>query len=409
MVWRAGAAAGALMGGLAVAATAQAQAGNPAYQTYFTSACVGATGALAARCAASRGGELSSDSESSLNPNQTSVTGSTALARAQALAAVTEQRLEGLRDEGAEAAGGQGAFSLFGSVQGEWSDQDRAAFQNERGWDGDATRFTVGADYRLSPTATIGASVSFGDSDLDYDASPSGNAFTPQADAGGVAVDDVTVTVFGAFRLSERVWMDAAAGLGWADYDLRRNAVFQESNRLVPQTNVAATASPDGRQTFATVGLGYDAEMGALSVGPYARLRLTRTKVDAYAETDTAASGLALNVGKGRGRSLVSVLGVRASYAASTSWGVVVPQGRFEHEHEFEDDARSTLTSLALDSGSTAFAVRNDAPDRNAFNVGAGLLFVLPGGWMPYVDYEALLGYRGMDRHRLTAGLRVEF
>lgn len=393
---------------LAGAGAANAQAGNPAYQSHFLSACVGATGPLAALCAASRGGQLSGDSESSLNPNQTSVTGSSALARAQALAVVTERRLEGVRDEAQDGQPPTGGFSLFGSVQGEWSDQDRAAFANERGFDGDATRVTVGLDYRLGSGGLVGLSVGFSDSSSDFDANLPGNAFTPQGDAGSIGADDITVTVFGTAQLSSQVYADATAGVGFTDYDLRRNATFQESNRLIPQTNVRATASPDGREYFGSVGLGYDAEMGALNLGPYARLRLTKSKVDSYVEND-GGTGLGLAVSKTRSTSVVSILGLRASYAISQSWGVVLPQARFEYEHEFDDDPRTTTTSLLLDPASNAFRVRNDPPDRNSFNVGAGLLFVLPNGWMPYVDYEGLLGYSDTSRHRVTAGLRVEF
>lgn len=386
---------------------ASAQAGNPAYQTYFLSACAGATGPLAALCVASRGGQLSGDSESSLNPNQTSVTGSTALARAQALAVTTERRLEGVRDEAGDEAT-DGVFSVFGSIQGEWSDQDRGAFVNERGFDADATRVTVGLDYRASPSATIGASLSFGDYSSEFDANQPGNAFTPQSDAGGMDSEDITVTLFGTFSLSPQVYLDATAGVGFTDYDLARNATFQESNRLIPQTNVRATASPDGREYFGSVGIGYDADLDGFSVGPYARLRITKSRVDSYAEAD-GGSGLGLRVSKAKSTSMVSILGLRASYAMSQSWGVVLPQARVEFEHEFDDDARATTTSLLLDPGRNGFVVRNDAPDRNAFNLGAGLLFVLPNGWMPYVDYEGLVGYRDASRHRVTAGIRVEF
>lgn len=406
--YRRGAAAAAGLVWLVGAGTAHAQAGNPAYQTYFLSACNGATGALATLCTASRGGQLSGDSESSLNPNQTSVTGSSALARAQALAVTTERRLEGVRDEASAGGRPAGGFSLFGSVQGEWFDQDRAAFVNERGFDGDATRVTVGLDYRLGSGGVVGLSVGFGDTSSDFDANLPGNAFTPQVDAGGIGADDITVTIFGTAQLSPRAYVDATAGVGFTDYDLRRNATFQESNRLIPQTNVRATASPDGREYFGSVGLGYDAEMGPLSLGPYARLRLTKSKVDSYAESD-GGTGLGLAVSKTKSTSVVSILGLRASYAISQPWGVVLPQARFEYEHEFDDDPETTTTSLLLDPARSAFRVSNDPPDRNSFNVGAGLLLVLPNGWMPYVDYEGLIGYRDASRHRVTAGLRVEF
>jgi outer membrane autotransporter protein len=399
---------GAVLGGLLVGGAAQAQtAGNAPYQAYFLQACVGATGPLAALCGASRGGQLSGDSESSLNPNQTSVTGSTSLARAQALVEATARRLEGLRGDAADKTPA-GGWSLFANVQGEWSDQDRGPFDNERGFDADAWRFTVGADLRLSPTATVGAALTYSDYKSDFDANRAGNAFNPQADAGGIDTEDVTVLLFGSVALSESLWLDGSAGLGFADHKLRRNATFQESNRIIPQTNVRATAAPDGREYHLAAGIGYDGQMGALSVGPYARLRYIRSKIDGYTEAD-GGTGLALNVSRSRTTSLTSILGLRASYAASFSGGVVVPEVRAEFEHEFDDDPRTTTTRLVLDPARNPFRVTNDAPDRNAFNVGAGLVFILPNGWSPFIDYEGQLGYRDASRHRVTGGLRVEF
>ena len=42
------------------------------------------------------------------------------------------------------------------------------------------------------------------------------------------------------------------------------------------------------------------------------------------------------------------------------------------------------------------------------FFVGAGLVAVLPGGWMPYLDYQGLFGHDFWDRHRVTGGIRKE-
>jgi hypothetical protein len=53
--------------------------------------------------------------------------------------------------------------------------------------------------------------------------------------------------------------------------------------------------------------------------------------------------------------------------------------------------------------------VRTDTPDRNAWNLGAGVLVILPNGWMPYLDFEVLEGYSDLRRERISAGLRVEF
>src|SRR6185369_6042996 len=100
------------------------------------------------------------------------------------------------------------------------------------------------------------------------------------------------------------------------------------------------------REYHAAVGIGWDVAAGAASFGPYGRLRYIRSKIDSYTETDGA--GLALSVSEARATSLTSVLGLRGSRAISESSGVVIPQARFEYEHEFKDDVRTSSTRFAL-------------------------------------------------------------
>lgn len=96
--------------------------------------------------------------------------------------------------------------------------------------------------------------------------------------------------------------------------------------------------------------------------------------------------------------------GLRVSYSIGTRWGVLVPQGRLEWEHEFDKDALTTNTTFLLDSNGNPFTLTGDDPDRNYFNLGLSLVAILPNGLMPFIDYEGLLGYDDLDRHRITAG-----
>ena len=411
--------------GLAAPANAQT-AGNAGLQDYFrNTVCNNPTGLFAARCMETfdpgvpdgdpnQFANISSDSESSLNPSQVSAAASNALARAEALAAETQERLEAVRDEengepgsGSGTIAGFGPWSVFANVQGEWFEQDRLAYANERGFDGDRIRGTIGADYRVNAGTRIGLMVTYEDYSLDFDKELPGVNFTPADSAGGADSETISLAAYATFSLADSAWFDASAGIGWSDNDFQRNAVFQPSTRTL-QRDINAFGSADGDQYFVAFGLGYDYAAGPLSVGPYIRGRYVRSSVDAYVEEDANATGLQLAVSKQKAKSLTGLLGVNASYAISTSWGVILPQARFEYEHEFEDDARTTLTGFALDPNNTTFAVVGDSPDRDYFNAGLGLLFVLPNGIMPFIDYEVLVGYRNFDRHRLTAGLRVE-
>jgi len=416
-----------LMGAAAVAATAaDAQtAGNAGVQTFFTgticnSSNVATVPLFLARCSETNDNgvfaNISGNSESSLNPNQVSVNASNALAKAQALAQETQDRLEAIRGEEQGKPGADsgtiasfGPWGIFANVEGEWFDQSRQAYANERGFDGKRYRGTLGADYRLDGGSHVGLMLSYEDYKSTFDKELPGTNFTPTSDAGGVKSKTWAASLFASFQLSDSAWVDASAGYAWSDNDFRRNAIFQPSTRNPAFTrDIRAVGSADGKQYFLALGAGFDLGEGPWSFGPYLRGRYVKSDIDGYRESDLNNTGLQLDVEKQKATSLTTVVGASASYAIGASWGVIVPQARLEFEHEFEDDARATITRFALDPNRLPFTVTSDRPDRNYFNGGVSLLFVLPNGVMPFVDYEALLGYSGFDRHRVTLGLRLE-
>lgn len=402
-------------------------AGDPVFQTFFENTVCNnppAGSNFLARCLETfdptqppnqRFANISAASESSLRPNQVSTNVINALAGTKAVADMTEARLEELRDEeqgkpesSTGKIAGFGPWSVFASVNGEWLDQSRSAFANERGYDGRLYGGTLGVDYGLNAASRVGLMVSYNKASIDFDAEPASLGFSPPEKSGEADTKTMSITAFMLMNLSDGAWIDAAAGLGWADNEFKRNAIFQPSTRATSLI-VNTAASPEGKQWFGSLGIGYDHTDGPFSIGPYVRGQYVRAKIDGYTETDQNNTGLAFEVDGQKATSLLGIVGIRTSYAISASWGVVVPQARFEYEHEFEDDARSIITRFVQDPTDRPFTVTNDSPDRDHFNAGLSLAFILPNGISPYVDYEALLGYSDFSRHRLTAGLRVEF
>jgi len=400
-------------------------AGNENYQRFFGQTVCANPGVtlFLARClqtvdANGTPADISQASETSLNPNQTAVAASNSLATARALADQTEGRLEGLRDKdkgkpGADAGtiAGFGPWSIFTNLNGDWFDQSRPANVNERGFGGHRYSGSLGADYRVGSGTRIGLMASYGEYSLNFDREIATPAFVTPADSGGMKAKTVSVIAYVSGSLSANGWIDAAGGVSWGTNDFRRNAVFQPGSPAVPvaNTTVTTTGFAHGRQWFASIGAGYDIPRGPLSIGPYARLTYTHSSIDGYAEQEVGTpSGLAMTVSAQEAESLAGIVGLRASYSISTGWGVIVPQLRAEYEHEFNDDARTTITRFVLDPNKLPFSVTNDAPDRNHANLGASLSFVLPHGVVAYVDYEGLIGYQNFSRHRVGAGIRAE-
>ena len=399
--------------------TQSAFAANAVFQNFFFDACVNPVGELATRCGETPGGtgDLSGNSESSLNPSQALSSQAAAMGRAREKTKKASNAVAQIRDMDADKqqaglaeAGGLaiGPFSLLLNGRYTWFDQDRDRDDRERGYDGDIWGAELGFDYRVSDQTVVGGFLGYENTDADYDKDEAGVNFTPQSDSGTIDGDSYSITLFGSHNFSEQLFVEGSAGYSYTDYTFERNVVFQESTRTVAQTNVRAKGDTDGHQYWGSAGIGYDFYRDALTVTPYARATYVRSTIDNYTEKDPTNSGLQMRVNVDSRTSVTTDLGVSASYAKSTGWGVLVPHVRAEWEHEFEDDAQDTSSFYQLDANRNLYDLEGESPDTDYFNLGAGVSAIFPNGWMGFVDYEGLVGYEELSKHRLTVGLRVE-
>lgn len=400
--------------GLLLAAS-QARAANVEFQNFFFDVCLTPAGALAARCAETPGatGNVSGDSESSLNPSQNLSHNQPAVSVAQTRSKEARERGEKLRDGDPEESGSQveaGPFSLLVNLHGTWFDRDAdPAVAAERGFEGDSQAAEIGLDYRVSDRVVIGAIAGIERMDYDFDAEAAGVNFVPAENAGEADSDNVYLTLFASWNVGETGYVELSGGYEQSDGSYRRNSVFQESTRTLPQTNVQVEGDADGDVTWFSANAGFDVNRGAWNFGPYAGLTQTNSKVKGYTEDDLSGSGLHMRYASTKRDSLLGHLGFRTSYAASAGGGVVVPQLRLEYQKEFEDDAQDVTAQYVLDSSGNQYTMSGDSGDKNSLNAGFSLAIIRPNGWMGFFDYSILLENRGLDRQRATLGLRVEF
>lgn len=397
-------------------ATVEAQAANADFQDFFFDVCGAPTGALATRCAETPGGlgNLSGDSESSLNPSQNLSHTLTSSSLAQTRSKEARERGERLRegevvDEQADAQVVAGPFSLLVNVHATWFERDVAASSAGRGFDGDSSAFEIGVDYRLSERSVIGAIAGVERAEYDFDAENPGVNFVPASNAGSVESDDLYLTLFGSWSLGKSGFAELSAGFEQHDGSYRRNPVFQESTRTLPQTNVRVEGDADRTVQWLSANAGFDVSRDAFNFGPYAGLTMTQSEIESYTERDRSGSGLNMRFGGADSDSLLAHAGVRASYVFSTGGGVVVPQARVEYQHEFEDDPQSVTSRFALDASGTRYALVGGGLDQDFIVAGFSLSAILPNGWICFADYSVLLENDEFDRERATLGLRVEF
>lgn len=373
--------------------------------------------ALETRCLESAGGNLSADSDVSLAPSQFLSAHAVAIERGKARTREILQGLEDRRDaeagrfsppaEPAEGEARADTTRLAVTAGGRATWFDRSAGVQERGFDGTTHSAQVVGDTRLAPGAFLGGFVSYDRTDSEFDPDQPLGAFPPvPSHSGKLDTNTASFGVFGSYNLTHAIYLDASLGYGFSYYEVERDAVFQNAARTT-STGVETRAHPDGEELTASARLGYEIQRGQLSFGPYGFANYIRSDLEGWSESDRSGSGLAMNVEGTTRESLTTVVGARWSYAIATPLGPLVPQGRFEWEHEFLQFDRNQTTTLELDTSASQLTLTADAPDRSHLNLGAGLLLALPGRWTPFLDYQGLVGDPELSQHRFTFGVRV--
>lgn len=403
----------ALAGACVAFALPAAHADNRAFQQFFSTVCTAPTGPLAVRCGESNGGNLSGDSQSSLNPNQSLSSNDTALASARTRGKQSREKTERLRDGDAGlpptsgVALDYGPFSLLLHARAAEEESDRRQDADaERGSETESWAGEIGLDYRVTERTVIGAILGYEEAETEFDANLPGLNFVPLADAGEIDSEAYALTLFASHNLSEAWYIEASGGYTESELEIERRAVFQNEDRDT-SVNSLTSGESDGSEYWASLSSGYAFQLGAWSLSPYAGISWARSSVDGYREEDLSGSGFAMRIAEVERESLIGLLGFSINAAISTGAGVVMPHLRLEYEHEFDRDAETLAASFLLDAADTAYTVTGDDPDEDFFNIGIGLVAVLPDGWMPFIDYEAQLGNDSYERFRITIGLRL--
>jgi uncharacterized protein YhjY with autotransporter beta-barrel domain len=290
-------------------------------------------------------------------------------------------------------------------------DETRSGAMNdivESGFDFDTFGATAGVDYRFTDTFVLGLAFSYQSTDADLDAS-----------SGSVDTNSYNLSVYGTYYVSA-FYVDGIVTFGWNDYDIDRNIRYPiaDANGGTTTVNQTAKSDTDGTQYSFGFGVGYDFNVSGFTFGPLARMNYIRLDIDGYQEeidNDSSGFGWALDVDSQDVESLTSILGGQVSYAISTGLGVLLPQVRFEWQHEFKDDSRTITARFVHDPGfpetngqQTQINYTTDDPDRDFFNVGAGLSATFRGGVAAFVYYETVLGLEDVTAHNIVLGVRKE-
>ncbi len=287
---------------------------------------------------------------------------------------------------------GIGRWGVF--VNGSVSFGDKSTTDSEPGFDFETTGITAGVDYRLRDNLVIGLA---------------GGMRTNESDLGSnghIDVEGLTLSLYGTYYQEDEYYLDAIVSIGQNSYDTLRNITFGSIDQ-------GANGDTDGTELALSVGGGFDYYRNAISFGPYAEFNWVRSDIDAYEETasrpQAAGSGLLLGIASQEVTSMTVALGGQITYAISTDRGVFSPQLRFDWEHQFEDDNRQIEARFLSDPANSVFSVGTDEPDRDFFNIGAGVSGAFKNGKSAFLYWESVLDRDDISQYSITGGVRVEF
>ncbi len=306
------------------------------------------------------------------------------------------ERLDTLRDDDGSAAGSGTVIELTPGLSlllaAEYEKLDRDVTTFEAGYDSDINRFTLGADYQFSDTFLAGLAFSYSQQDGDF------------TGGGDFENDAFGVIGFLSFVPTDQVFIQATLGYADKSYDRTRQASLTIGGTTFPGT---PRGDYDGTEYSGGISAGYDHRFGSFTFGPRVGVDWLYNSFDGY--TESGSSGLELVFEDTSEISLQTRVGLEGSLALSTGFGVLVPQLSADWVHELENDQRTENFSFADDVNKVKFQYEDEPPDRNYFEVAAGVSAVFANGWQTYAQYRTILGHDYLDSHVGAVGVKIEF
>ncbi|MDJ0863224.1 MAG: autotransporter outer membrane beta-barrel domain-containing protein [Gammaproteobacteria bacterium] len=312
------------------------------------------------------------------------------------------RRLRRLGEEEEDAGGGASAdaevglgsgFSVF--LSGDYEDLDRNRTAFEDGYDSDIWGVTLGADYLFGKSVVAGLAFNFKRWDGDFDT------------GGGFENDYYGAIAYASFLPLERLFIDLSLGYSRIDVSEDRRRFYE--NEEGTQFGGRVDSDRDDNEFSGLLQLGYDFSLRQFTFGPRLALDWKYTDIDSY--TEKGSTGLELKYDDDDETSVQSRVGLQASMAISTRFGVILPQLNADWIHEFSDDRRSTSVQFVQDfrDNPGKFTFQNDSPDENFYELGASIALVLPRGFQAFANVRRIQEHQYFDSTAGTVGVRFDF
>jgi len=316
---------------------------------------------------------------------------------------VVEERLKEARGEEEPEEGEAdieleyGKFGVY--LSGEYDNFDKDSTKFEDGYNSIIRRLVVGADVQLTKNVLAGLAFDTYGQDGRFD-----------GPVGDFDVDSYRFVAYGSFRPISNFSVQTSVNYGITSTERKRFASFEQLDSF-GDVDFSVQGTPrsnfDADQFGAFIIAGYNLPVGPVTLSPRAGYEWQRVAYENYRES--GSSGLELKFDDFDITSSLSTVGLAGSIAFGTRYGVLVPQASFDWKHQFDLDQQNLDVSFIDDTRSKKFSYQNENPDRDYYEINAGLVFVMPNGVQAFGNYRTITSNSIFDSDAYTFGLRYGF
>jgi len=256
---------------------------------------------------------------------------------------------------------------------------------------------TLGGGYHITDALLTGLAFNYSNSTADNDS------------GGGFNVNSYTPLLYVSYLPFDNAFANLVLGYS------RQN---QENNRVAVAANTTRPdIAPVSRSTQGNLNAnqydlnflsGYDHPIENMTLGPRVGLDVRQWEMNSYQEKSN--TGLELSYNSQYQTSIQSTLGLAASYAHSTAYGVLVPQLTASWVHEYSNNSRVINARFVQTSDfatSRGFFFQTETPARNWAVIDLGVSFVMPKGVQAFVNFSTVQGNRNFESYGGNVGMQV--
>jgi len=244
---------------------------------------------------------------------------------------------------------------------------------------------TAGLDYQVDDRLIIGVAAGYG-----RDETRVGENGTRSE------ADGYSVSAYGSFRSSAALFLDGVVGYGVLDL---------KSRRFIDATNDIAVGGREADQWFSSIRLGREMMREGWRLAPYGRLSMTRSVLDAFAETSGGPYALAYD--EQVVQTTTGGLGIILDSGRDVRWGRLRTRALLEYAHEFQDAARAGLAYVDWLNGPRYEATLPPWAD-DRVRAGLGMDLLQDSGVTLGFDYQLGVG-ADLLQHQIRLQFEVPF